>query len=134
LQYATLSGASLGNAFFLDADMNHANLKGASLSQAQLVGANLSVADLQGADLRVAKLTGADLTGANLTKARLGETECRYADFQGTKGLTANEIINGFLHWKMAFFDDDMIKQLGLPPDHNRKLEEQRSLEQQRKN
>jgi hypothetical protein len=33
--------------------------------------------------------------------------------------------------WELAFYDADMLKQLGLPPDHNQKLQQQMEAEQQ---
>jgi len=35
--------------------------------------------------------------------------------------------------WQLSFYDPDMLKQLGLPADHNEKLQKQMEAEQQAK-
>ncbi len=73
-----------------------ANLGAANLQKAVLFEANL-----QGADLQSAKLQGADL--------RLAQ------------GLTASQLLEA-KNWELAFYRDDFLKKLGLPPDHNERV------------
>ena len=68
-------------------------------------------ADLSEANFRWANLTGANLQGANLgTFLRIK-----------TMGLTAPQVKQA-RNWELAFYDDDFLKELGLPPDHNETL------------
>ncbi len=90
-----------------------ANLQGAALFAANLQEAYLDEANLQGAKLRGANLQGAALVGANLQGATL----------VGAKGLTASQVKKA-KNWKLAFYDGDFLKKLGLPPDHNERLKE----------
>jgi len=64
-------------------------------------------------DLVEANLQGADLDGANL----------RGATLVGAKGLTASQVKKA-KNWKLAFYNKDFLKKLGLPPDHNEKVKE----------
>ncbi len=66
--------------------------------------ANLSRAILRGADLFGAILRGADLQGANLEGGvqYLTPSQVKFAD-----------------SWGKAFYSEDLIRKLGLPPDHN---------------
>ncbi len=82
---ADLSGASIKQANFTDAnlsrvlmvktDLSRSTLNRANLSSARLVGANLSSTQLVGADLRGAVLENASLTGADLGDAKLNEAD-----------------------------------------------------------
>ncbi len=90
---AVLRGANLQEADLIEAKLQGANLRGAMLQKANLFGAILQEANLQGANLQ----------GADLVKA---------------KGLTASQIKEAE-NWKLAFYRADLIKELGLPPDHN---------------
>ena len=74
--------------------------------------ANLGRANLQEADLIGANLQGAYLGWANLQEAYLG----------GAEGLTASQVMAAY-NWELAFYSDDFIKKLGLPRDHNERLE-----------
>ncbi len=88
-----------------------ANLQKAVLWRAKLQGANLDGANLQKADLRRTNLREADLRKANLREASLS----------GANGLTAPQVKQA-KNWKMAFYSDDFLKELGLPSDHNKTL------------
>ena len=103
--------ADLFEANLQEAYLDEANLQGAYLREANLQGAKLSEADLQGAKLSEANLQGAYLDGANLQGAKL----------VGAKGLTASQVKKA-KNWKLAFYSDDFLKKLGLPPDHNEKV------------
>ncbi len=69
--------------------------------RADLCGANLSRANLRGTNL-----SGADLTGADLRDGR---------------DLTASQI-KAAKNWELAFYSDDFLKKLRLPPDHNERV------------
>ncbi len=49
----------------------------------------------------------------------------KYADaephLRGAQGLTASQV-KAAKNWKLAFYSDDFLKELGLPPDHNKTL------------
>jgi len=135
LRGASLIGAHVEGAYLVRADLTGANLGGAYLTWAKLVSAELIAAHLTAAHLEIADLTGADLTGADLTGADL-----KFADFRSnllnehTKGITPGALKSA-LHWDKAYYDPDLLQQLGLPPDHNEKLaEEQKPEGQQKKN
>ncbi len=125
---ARLPGANLQ-----EADLLGANLQGADLSGANLQGAKLFGANLQGADLSGANVQKADLPGANLQKADLREANLQGADLWLGKGLTASRVKKA-KNWKLAFYSDDFLKKLGLPPDHNEKVEKKLAqLEKEKK-
>ncbi len=90
----------------------------ADLRAANLQGADLGAANLQGAILRGAMLQKANLFGAELQEANLQE-----ADLRGAQALTASQI-KAAKNWKLAFYSDDFLTELGLPPDHNERVKE----------
>lgn len=136
LDGAVLSDATLYQARLMVADLEgstltNANLREADIDNTSMINANLYGADLTGADLSGADLTSANLSGADLTDTKLlpdepnplePAAEIKYADFRGTKGLK-NDTIEKCRDWHLAFYDPDMLKQLGLPLDHNDALE-----------
>jgi len=85
--------------------------KRADLREANLQEADLHEANLQGANLHEANLQGADLSWANLQGAYLG----------GAWGLTPFQVKDA-QNWDLAFYSDDFLKKLGLPPDHNERV------------
>ena len=90
----------------------------ADLSHVDLFEANLHGAYFPEANLQEASLGGANLLGADLRRASL-----LGADFQGAKNLEPDQVkaaVNGVL----AFYDDDFLSKLGLPSDHNERLQE----------
>jgi len=111
LYRANLERASLYRANLQGAFLRRANLQGAYLSGANLQGAYLSGANLQGAFLRRANLQGAFLRRANLQGAFLADAD----------GLTVSHVKTA-RNWELAFYSDDFLKELGLPPDHNEKV------------
>ncbi len=75
------------------------------------------------ADLFEANFQEADLDGANLQEANL----------RGAKALTASQI-KAAKNWELAFYSDDFLKELGLPPDHNEKVKKKLAeLEKEKK-
>ncbi len=63
----------------------------------------------------------ADLAGANLQRAYLRRARLQGANLGGAKGLIASQVKKA-KNWKLAFYSDDFLKKLGLPPDHNEKV------------
>ncbi len=75
-----------------------------------------------------ANLQEANLDGANLRSANL-----RNADLRGAQGLTAFKV-RAAKNWDLAFYSKDFLKKLGLPPDHNERLEKKLAeLEKEKK-
>lgn len=63
--------------------------------------------------------------------------DLRFADFRPlgqalTTGLSIVALKTA-KNWDKAYYDDDTLKDLGLPPDNNQKLEEEQKQEQQQK-
>ncbi len=125
---ANLQKANLGDANLQKADLLRANLQGANLERADLREADLLSAELQGADLRdanlqkaylgSAQLQGANLRDAELQGADLREAELQGADLREAKGVTASQIKQA-RNWRLAFYSDDFLAELGLSADHN---------------
>ncbi len=80
--------------------------------------ADLQEANLQEANLRGANLQEADLRGANLQEANLAWANLQGAYLGGAWGLTPFQVKDA-QNWDLAFYSDDFLKELGLPPDHN---------------
>jgi len=131
LSGAVLQGANLQQARFWRANLRGANLENARLSGADLWQADLSGAVLQRANLKQATLWQADLSGAvlqranlkqaNLSKADLSKADLSKADLSKARGLSPFRIKSAS-EWEKAFYDPEMLKSLGLPPDHNDRL------------
>ena len=147
LKRAILSGANLFEANLQKANLSEANLQKANLSEANLQGADLSEANLQGADLCWANLQEADLFNANLQEAdlfnaNLLEADLFNANLQGADLFNANlqeatlsdnrvffvktrltaPQVKKAKNWDMAFYSNDFLRKLGLPPTHNKTL------------
>ncbi len=126
LRNANLQGADLFGANLQGAVLSDANLQEAFLQEANLQKAVLSKADLQDAGLLRANLREANLLEANLQKARLflvtlQNTHLIFANLQQARGLSESQVRQA-KNWRQAFYNDDFLKELGLPPDHNKKL------------
>ena len=126
---ARLSGRNLRGAFafrtfLVKADLSFANLQGADLLLANLQEANLELANLQEATLGYANLQGALLAGANLQGAHLVLANLQGADLRGASGLDFIQVIlvQTAANWESAVYSDELLKELGLPPDHNEKV------------
>ncbi len=119
LSVANLFGASLNVADLRQADLRRSSLVAAHLNEADLREAVLYMANLHGADLSEADLFRADLLGAILTRADLSK-----ANLQGAKGLSPDQVKSA-RNWEYAFYAEDFLQQLGLPPDHNEKVLEE---------
>jgi len=142
LKKAALQGAILREANLRGTDLSHADLRGADLNRANLMlarlgSANLSGANCSGANLIDANFTGANLSGADFSDAVLGgalllEADLNGADFEkSVKDLTASSV-KGAKHWENAYFSQSVLENLGLPPDHNEKL--QKEMEEKKAN
>lgn len=134
---AHLSWAEMDHASFTWADLRHTIIIQAKMSHSHLLGAllegtHLEWTDLELADLQHANLQHANLMGANLTGAWLDFADVKYANFRTlgseTRGLTPGMMMT-CSNWQLAFYDPDMLQQLGLPPDHNQKLQKQMDAE-----
>ena len=100
------------------ADLARANLRQAYLFEANLAGASLAEANLQNAFLLDADLEGANLAEANLEGADLLNAQLKGVNLQSATNLTASDVKRAE-NWELAFYSDDFLKQLGLPPNHN---------------
>jgi len=121
LSGANLSGAYLFRANLQGADLHGANLQWAPLREANLQGAELWGANLQEANLVTANLQGADLSGADLQGAFLRRANLQEASLVEARGLTESQV-KAALNWELAFYSDEFLKKLGLPPDHNERV------------
>ena len=144
LESATLDHAYLSRANFTGADLSHTKSTGAvRLDGADLTRANLTHAYLEGVNLTGAKLIGAnlsdahlasancahaDLTGADLRDADLRGADLTYSQFREVKNLEYSQIRSG-RNWDKAFYNNSILKALGLPADHNANLAEQEEAE-----
>jgi uncharacterized protein YjbI with pentapeptide repeats len=147
LRYASASGAFLAGADLQDADLRGAFLYGTNLRGADLKGADLSGAELGGADLSDANLSNANLSNVELLFANLGGADLRDANLSGAfilvpRGpraplrMTDPEhsnigAVTDARNWEKAFYDDEALKALGLPPDHNDKLKAQQKEDEE---
>ncbi len=91
------------------------------LRKANLQGANMIKADLQEANLVGANLQEATPYGANYQGAVLRDANLQGTKLVTTRGLTARQV-KAAKNWKLAFYSDDFLKELGLPPDHNERV------------
>ena len=76
-----------------------------------------------------ANLSGTDLSGAQLYLTNLRRANLIGADLRGAKNLSASQVKEA-LNWQKAFYSDGLLMELGLPADHNEKL--QAELDEQR--
>ncbi len=111
--------ANFKKAFFNEAILEYAVFSAADFDGAHLDGADLKYADFNGAILEYAVFSGADIEGAHLDGADL-----KYADLKGIKvNPLLIKMIKSAENWNQAFYSSDLLVQLGLPKDHNEKLE-----------
>ncbi len=97
------------------------DLRNALAADSFLVKADLSNANLQGADLSIANLQMASLVRANLQAANLRNANLQGADLRRARDLNAPQI-KAAKNWQLAFYSDDLLKELSLPSDHNKTL------------
>ena len=111
LELAMMQGAQLHFANLTDANLRGAWLDNAILENAKLINTNLEGASLFGANLQGAQLDGANLQGADLREAKMTLEAGR--EFIELRGAKNNE---------KAFYSDDVLRKLDLPPDHSKRL------------
>ncbi len=112
-----LQGIKAERAFLVKANLQQANLQWADLQEADLQQANLFYANLQHADLWRADLQHANLVGTNLQHAKLEK-----ADLREAKHLYKDQVRSARC-WPLAKYSPEMLKSLGLPPEHNKNIE-----------
>lgn len=115
----------LTGAYLFEADLTKACLYRAVLYKASLEGANLEEADLSRAILAEANLSKANLQKAKLGGAILRAADLQEADFRGAKDLEVRNLVEARA-WILGRYDDKLLKELGLPADHNNQVEEQK--------
>lgn len=91
LEDAELAGADLSEVDLSFAKLERADLRWVNLKKANLSNTNLRSIDLRYANLQGADLQGADLWGANLEGADLTRADLRYANF-GEVDLTTTKL------------------------------------------
>ncbi len=115
------------------ADLVRANLRVAYLFEANLEGADLNEANLQDAFLLEANLEGANLAEADLKGADLLSAQLKGVNLQSATNLTASDVKRAE-NWDLAFYSDDFLTELGLPPDHNERVKKKLAeLEKEKK-
>ncbi len=114
-----LVNANLQGAYLREANLRGINLRGANLQGAYMIKADLQEANLVEANLQEATPLGANFQGADLRDANLQGTK-----LLTTRGLTARQVKTA-KNWVLAFYSDDFLKELGLPPDHNEWVEKE---------
>ncbi len=123
---ANLREANLQEARLYEANLQDAYLYGANLQKATLIGAKLQKATLIEANLQDANLGSANLQGADLRFANLQGVNFKWADLQGAnlvlaRGLSSSQFRDAE-NWELAFYSEGLLKELGLPPDHNERV------------
>lgn len=83
--------------------------------------ANLELARLEGALLEGASLQNAQVLNVRWTGARI-----KFTDFRKVKPRLDLDEIKKCKDWQLAFYDGDVLRQLGLPPDNNDALDQHR--------
>jgi uncharacterized protein YjbI with pentapeptide repeats len=139
LYEADLSAVHLDSADLSNTEMSLANLRHAYLINSQLSGARMVSAHLNGAqiintDLRDVLFHGADLTDADID-GRLDGSEFSganlfHTDLRGAENLNP-DAVKSALYWDKALYNDEMLRALGLPPDHNAKLVKEQRKEKE---
>lgn len=127
MREANLASADLRAVNLFLADLRGANfawaiLRGARLHSVQLQGASFLEADLQDADFGGADLRGAMLGLADLKGVRLERAKLHGADLRWAKWLTVSQVKEAD-GWEAALYTDSFLQKLGLPPDHNERIE-----------
>jgi uncharacterized protein YjbI with pentapeptide repeats len=102
-------------------DLRGVSFKDAKLKWAILMETNLSKANLIGADLSMSYMAGARLRGTNITNTVFKMADIQSVDFRGARGLSIDAIKEA-RNYRLAYYDEEFLNQLGLPPAHNDKL------------
>ncbi len=118
LQRAHLEEANLQEAFLIKTNLQRAHLEEANLQEAFLIKTNLQKAHLRGANLQRADLRSANLSFAQLQGAKLSRANLQGAYLFEVKAVTASQIKLAN-NWRLAFYSEALLKQLGFRADHN---------------
>lgn len=128
--FSDLKGTDLISSNLQNATMKEANLQEAKLAGANLKGANLASSSLRNANLGpfpvdpfkvpnlIPKMFNIYAGGANLQGTNLTNADMQGAILIGVQGLTKDQIKKA-KNFFLAYYDDKIIKLLGLPKDHN---------------
>jgi hypothetical protein len=100
-----------------------------NLRQADLYGATLSEANLELVRMEGALLEGASLKNAQVLNVRWAGARIRFADLRKVTPRFDLDEIKKCKDWQLAFYDGDVLQQLGLPPDNNDALDQYRKSE-----
>ena len=114
-EQVSLAGVDLSKGWFLEIDLQSANLQSAKFWGGDLRFADFSGADLSGADLRFADLRGADLKFANLQNAK----------FWGARNLTIEQLSKVYTLYE-AELDSELMEQ--IKKNYSHLLEEPKEL------
>jgi uncharacterized protein YjbI with pentapeptide repeats len=118
LRWAHLKGSFLNRAHLEEADLEEAHIEGAILWEARLERASL-----KGAYLERAWFGGAHFAWADLDKARLDEADFQNTDLGMALSLKAEQL-RPARNWVLAYLPGHLPEELGLPQNHNYKLEQ----------
>lgn len=102
--------------------LRYLNARGADLQAADFRNSDLTGALFQNTDLRNANLAYTVLRNADFSNADLLRANLQYADLRGATGLTVS-MLRKVGSRELAYWDEGMLKRLGLPADHNENLQ-----------
>jgi len=105
-----------------DKDLSSYDLRRLNLAKADLSGMNLTWARLQRSNFSEADLSKAICHNANFKGAFLRLAELREADLRGAVGLNADKVKEAKT-WVLAKYDEPLRQELGLPANHNIKVD-----------
>ena len=88
---------------------------------AKILEAHRKWVESEGKEGERANLYRANLQGADLREANLQRAYLYWANLRGARGLNASQVMAA-KNWKLAFYSDDFLKELSLPPDHNERV------------
>jgi|GEM_PF-3541362 len=117
LQGSRLVGSDLRGVNLLSVNLDEADLTDANLEAAQ-VDATFRNAILRNANLREAVLRKARLEEADLTGAAIAGADLARVNLASTIGLSRAQIMQA-RNWPFAQYSDEVVSDLGLPPEHN---------------
>lgn len=92
------------------------------ITNRKLAGTQLERANLQGANLEGFSIARVNLQKANLRDVSFTNADLQETDLREAAGLTRQQIIMA-KNWPLAFYSSDILQQLGLPNDHNERIQ-----------
>lgn len=105
--------------------LRYLDARGVDLRDVDLRFSDLTGARLRGANLRGANLAHAVLYKADLSDALLAGANLEYADLRQTAGVSVS-MLRKARSGEFAYWDEHMLKRLGLSPSHNENIRERR--------